>query len=518
MYMTITFSIILITVMTLTVLRLLRPGYSYAWPIAVVGSFMAWISVFLWQIDLPENLVLFSYKYLEIFNFTISLSADGINYPYALGITSLVMTSILTSAMRAREAKPLGWVAILIIAVFGLSAVLADNPLTLVIAWSVLDIAGLISSLNASDDPIFSERAVFSFSIRVIGTGLILWAGILDPSFGRSFTLASNPGNIGMLLILGVLIRSCAIFFRLPYSKDPSIRNGYETTYKLISIAATLVLLSHILLDIGNQWTLILILVIIALAGLLSAYHWLTTPREITSQSLWVFGLISLSTISTLQGNPVGSAAWGSAGLFTGGLLFLYTVRNKILTIILIASAYILSSLPFSLTASGWSSFQPASWVVFIVLIPLLSLLSSGYIRSIMLDEKESLDSQPRWVKIFYPTGLVTLALTGLVLGATGWDGAGQIGAWIPALISTVLTVVLSILLVRIPTPDRLDSRLISKPAAWVEFAASLGGGLFRTIRGLLDILTSIFEGDGGVLWTILFLVVFISILGIYAF
>jgi hypothetical protein len=121
-------------------------------------------------------------------------------------------------------------------------------------------------------------------------------------------------------------------------------------------------------------------------------------------------------------------------------------------------------------------------------------------------------------VKIFYPTGLVTLALTGLVLGATGWDGAGQIGAWIPALISTVLTVVLSIILVRIPTPARLESRLISKPAAWVEFVASLGWGLFRTIRGLLDILTAIFEGDGGVLWTILFLVVFISILGIYAF
>jgi hypothetical protein len=518
MYIAITFSIILITVMTLTVLRLLRPGYSYAWPIAVVGSFIAWMSVFLWQIELPGNLVLYNYKYLEIFNFTISLSADGINYPYALGISSLVMTAIITSAMKAREANPLGWVTILIIAVFGLSAVLANNPLTLVIAWSLLDIAGLISSLNASENPIFSERAVFSFSFRVIGTGLILWAGILDPAFGKSFTLASNPGNIGMLLILGVIIRSCAIFFRLPYSKDSSIRNGYETTYKLISIAATLVLLSHIMLDIGHQWTLMLILIILAVAGILSVYHWLTTPREITSQPFWIFGLISLSTVSTLQGNPVGSAAWGSASLFTGGLLFLYTARNKVLTIILIASAYILSSLPFSLTATGWSSLQPASWVVFIVLIPLLSLLLSGYIRSILLDEKESLDNQPRWVKIFYPTGLVTLALTGLVLGATGWDGAGQIGALIPALISTVLTVVMSIILVRLPTPARLESPFISKPAAWVEFAASLGWGLFRTLRGLLDILSAIFEGDGGVLWTILFLVVFISILGIYAF
>lgn len=518
MYIAITFSIILVTVMTLTVLRLLRPGYSYAWPIAVVGSFVAWISVFLWQIDLPENIVLYNYKYSEIFNFIVSLSADGINYPYALGISSLVMAAILTSAMKAREANPLGWVAVLIIAVFGLSAVLADNPLTLVIAWSVLDIAGLISSLNASDDPIFSKRAIFSFSFRVIGTGLILWVGILDPSFGKSFNLTSNPGNIGILLILGVIIRSCAIFFRLPYSKDSSIRNGYETTYKLISITATLVLLSHIMLDIGNQWALMLILIIIALAGILSVYLWLTTPREITSQTFWIFGLISLSIVSTLQGNPVGSAAWGSASLFTGGLLFLYTARNKVLTIILIASAYILSSLPFSLTATGWSSFQPTSWVFFIVLIPLLGLLTSGYIRSTLLDEKESLGNQPRWVKIFYPTGLVTLALTGLVLGATGWVGAGQIGALIPALISTILTVVISIILVRIPTSARLESRFISKPAAWVEFTASLGRELFRTIGVLLDILTAIFEGDGGVLWTILFLVVFISILGNYAF
>ena len=254
--------------MTLAVLRLLRPGFSYAWPIAVVGSFIAWVSVFLWQIDMPGNLVLYDYKYLEIFNFTISFTADGINYPYALGISSLIMTAILTSAMKAREANPLGWAAILMITVFGLSAVLADNPFTLVIAWSILDIAGLISSLNANDDPIFSERAVFSFSMRVIGTGLILWAGILNPSFGGSFTLASNPGNIGMLLILGVIIRSCALFFPLPYSRDTSIRNGYETTYKLISIAATLVLLSHIMLDTGNQWILSLLYLFIAFAGL----------------------------------------------------------------------------------------------------------------------------------------------------------------------------------------------------------------------------------------------------------
>jgi hypothetical protein len=519
MTIAITLSLVLVTALTLVLFRVFRPGFSFAWPIAVIGSFLAWISVFLWQINLPDKLVLFNFEYQQVITYSISLASDGINFPYAVGISSLIMAVIFTSAMKAREANPLSWVTILLLSILGLMAVLADNLLTLVIAWSFLDLAGIISALNASDDPIFNERAVLSYSTRVIGTGLVLWVGILSTiSSGDLFSQSTIQQNLGAIIILGVIIRSFALFLPLPYSRDTSIRNGYEATYKLISAASTVVIFTQVKINLSSSLVSLLLISSIAIIGLISVYNWLRNPREIFNQSNWIMGLISLSISAALMQNPLGSAGWGSACLFAGGLLFLYSHRNRVLTVILLIAAYILSSLPFSITATGWSEEISRIWMTLIFLIPLQSLFTAGFIRSIALEEKENLDNQPRWVNVFFPMGLVSLALSGLVLGVTGWEGAGQMGAWIPAVFAAVLTFIIGFVLIRIPIPAPLDSRLLKKPVAWAGFFIALWWGLYRALGRLLDILTTTFEGDGGVLWTILFLIVFISILGMYAF
>lgn len=519
MTIAVTLSLVLVTALTLLLLRVFRPGFSFAWPIAVIGSFLAWISVFLWQLNLPDNLVLFDFEYQAVINYSISLASDGVNYPYAVGISSLVMAAIFTSAMKARKANPLSWVTILLLSFLGLFAVLADNPLTLVIAWSFMDLAGLISSLNSSDDRIYSERAVLSYSARVIGTGLVLWAGILSTtSFGGSFTQSAIQQSLGVIIILGVIIRSIALFIPHPYSRDAVIRNSTEATYKLISAAATVVILTHVKMDPGNPLVISLLILSVAIIGLLSVYRWLRNPREIFNQSNWIMGLIALSISAALMGNPLGSAAWGSACLFAGGLLFLYSHRNVMVTVTLLIAAYMLSALPFSITASGWLEDISRFWMTLIFLIPLQSLLLAGYIRSIAREEKENLNNQPRWVSFFSPMGLVSLAASGLVLGVVGWDGASQMGAWIPAVIATFLTAIISYALIRIPIPAPLDSHLLKQPVAWAGTFIAIGWGVYRALRRLLDILTTTFEGDGGVLWTILFLIVFISILSAYAF
>jgi len=280
----------------------------------------------------------------------------------------------------------------------------------------------------------------------------------------------------------------------------------------------TLVLLSHMTLDSSNPEFTSLLIIFLALIGLSMIYGWLRSPRDTVSQPYWMTGLVALAIAASLLGNPTGSAAWGSATLFSGGLLFLYTSRNRILTVALVVAAYSLSTLPYSLTATAWRDLNPNSWIILLFMLPLQSLLTAGYVRSILKDEKKNLDLEPRWVKVFYPMGLAALASTALALGFTGWIGAGNVGAVIPALIAAAITVTLSLLLTRIPVPPPLENQMDRRPAAWAEAVSSLGWGLFHTARRLIDILTATFEGDGGVLWTILLLIVFISFLGSYAF
>jgi hypothetical protein len=72
----------------------------------------------------------------------------------------------------------------------------------------------------------------------------------------------------------------------------------------------------------------------------------------------------------------------------------------------------------------------------------------------------------------------------------------------------------LLIIIVRIPMTAQLDKRnLYIYPNSFVDFISSIIGGVFSEIRRTMELLSSTLEGDGGFLWTILFLIVFISVL-----
>jgi hypothetical protein len=129
------------------------------------------------------------------------------------------------------------------------------------------------------------------------------------------------------------------------------------------------------------------------------------------------------------------------------------------------------------------------------------------------LGKGENLDEQPNWVKVFYPMGLLIIVLTGIILGFTGWAGSGQIGAWIPALIVVGITLALSLIMVRIPLAATLEKSPISNSIPWIDAVKGIWWVLFRSVRRLTELFSATFEGDGGFLWTILLLLLFVSIL-----
>ena len=368
MVIAITLSLFLVTGISLIILRVLRPDFSYSWPVAVVGSFLAWISTILWQIQLPSRLVVISYTYTDIFNYSLILAADGKNFPYAIGLTSLVLAVIFPSSVQATSINPVGWARLLLLSFLGLLAILSENLLTLVIAWALIDIAGLISSLRAVEEPGLSENAVVSYSIRLIGMGFVLWAGILGSSNGHAFDFSTVPQGFVSYLMVGIIFRTCSLLIRLPYSKDPSLQPGHDTTYLLILTSANLILLTHLPEEVNYPLVSIFLTITIALIGLFAIFSWLRSPHESGGQSFWITGLTSLAIAASLRGNPIGSAAWGSSIFFLGGLLFLYSFRNKWLTVFLLIATFSLSALPYSLTATGWIGSSPYSWLPMLLL------------------------------------------------------------------------------------------------------------------------------------------------------
>jgi hypothetical protein len=247
------------------------------------------------------------------------------------------------------------------------------------------------------------------------------------------------------------------------------------------------------------------------IAALYGGWMWLRAPDELTGRPYWIIGLAALSVISALSDNPLGAVAWGCALVLVGGALFLASVQHVWLNRALLVGAWSLSSLPFSLTASAWLG-NLGFFIPFVIVAQ--ALLIAGFVRhALRPGGRDSLDTQESWTRSVYPAGIILLVALQLVLGWIGWDGALQVGAWLQAIIASLLTfgLVWATPRFRILNPIR---------AHWVNPASSNATNMYSSFWSVYRIferislaITTALEGNGGVMWTLLFLVLFISLL-----
>ena len=117
-------------------------------------------------------------------------------------------------------------------------------------------------------------------------------------------------------------------------------------------------------------------------------------------------------------------------------------------------------------------------------------------------------------MKVIYPTGLLILLAVALLLGFWGWPGARTIGPWWLSIVVILLAAGFTILAVKI---------LVRMPAGnpssqWTQIFRlerfySFLNGLYNFFRRIADVITGSLEGDGGLLWSFLLLVLILSIL-----
>ena len=138
----------------------------------------------------------------------------------------------------------------------------------------------------------------------------------------------------------------------------------------------------------------------------------------------------------------------------------------------------------------------------------------AGFLRHALHPGETSLESQEKWVKIIYPISLLFLVGTSLLLGFWGWIGARMVGPWWLAIIVLILAAGFSFLaqkvLVRIPVSSSYNQWTQIFRLDWLY---SILNRLYSFFRKIADIITATLEGEGGLLWSFLLLVLILSIL-----
>jgi hypothetical protein len=100
-----------------------------------------------------------------------------------------------------------------------------------------------------------------------------------------------------------------------------------------------------------------------------------------------------------------------------------------------------------------------------------------------------------------------------ILLGLFGWAGALQFGNWIMGLIASILTFGLLWLTPRLRILNPVRAHWVRPAnAGWLDWGYQGVWGIYRQIGRLSNAFTNMLEGESGIMWTLLFLALFISL------
>lgn len=519
--------ILLLTALALVVIRLARPRFAYFWLVAAFGSAIAWPLVLFERLRLPSTLPLMTWRPVELFPSSPTLLVDPVSWPYALALTTLCLAVILTDVVRSAEADWSAWAACMALISLGLVAVLAGNPLTLMLAWAAIDIVELLILLGQIVQSEVRERIVVAFSVRVIGLMLLVWASVAARASGAELTFTNIPAQVSVYLLLAGGLRLGVLPLHLPFLREVPLRRSLGTLIRLVPAASSLMLLGRAASTGASGPLSELLLALAALAAVYGAAAWAFAENELAGRQYWILGMGALSFGAAIRGQPAASVAWGLALLLCGGLIFLLSTRHRSLLPLAGLGLLGITALPYTPTWQGVRLFAPPIGLAAIFFLLAQALLLAGYLSHSLRGE-QPLDAVERWVWLVYPLGLV---LNPLALFIAAWWGplglaralgiARSFGGAqeLPSLASSWPSVAALILVAVLIAWDRIGPRPPAVLGRVLGRIFTFGWlyrflwWLYRSIRRAVTFINLILEGEGGILWTLLLLTLLLSLI-----
>lgn len=524
--------LLLVASLVVYVLIKIRPQYGSTWLIAVVASASAWLILFYLRLRLPTTLGVLSWERSPGALWgNFSLLLDYESWPYSLALATMTIAVILTDAARTRfDSTPKSWSVSLAITALGLVAIQSATGMTLMITWVVVDLLELIYLLGTDETTGFSRQIVLSFAIRVASIITLTLATARNWQFAGTTELSQISSDSGFLFLLAAGLRLGVLPLNLPFLQEPALRRGVGNIIRLAPVTASLSLLAKLPDEIITTeligW-MPLFHGLLSIAALYSAIRWLVAVDAIEGRPYWIITWAALATASVLNGVPRASLAWGLALILPGSLLFLYSPRIQRMNFLLHFGLVGLIGLPYTPIASGWVGFVANGvnlWTFLYVIAHALTIL--GYLK-LSLEPGGGTGSLDSWARLVYPMGLIILVQSILALGLIGWPGSLTLGVWWLPLISAIL-ILSAFYFIQRAGFDTANIKLPSssgfknvinwlmprmEPVFRLGWVYKFGWWIFDLFSKILKAFTTILEGEGGVLWTILLLVLLISLL-----
>jgi hypothetical protein len=493
----------------LAILRAARPRFRFSWLLALVTVLAAWLVALVLQAQLPGALDVPLWKSGSSTASFVTFVVTATTWPLILGIASLALTLLLTAPGRPRFPDATTWAICLGLASMGVLALAADGPLTLILFWAALDLIEVGLLLANQEHRYGDDQVQYAFAMRLGSIGLVMLAFVLgEPGSAGAKFADMQPSAALALLPAAALLRLGA--FAIPLPKGAG-RDDVESVLQLTAGATSVGFLGQLIFPAGG----LVVLIPCALATLYAGWMFLRAPDFQEARPLWILGLGSLGVAAAVLGNPIGAAGWACAIFLVGGPLFVTSMADSWSRRALVGGLWIISALPFSLTAAAWAASGSSWWWMLPFFIIGQAMLLAGSLRpAISPQANPAMRVEVMALRGLHYIGFGLPLLIGVLLGFGGWPGALHVGAPLAAVLLVPLTGGLVWAKRRLPLLNPGQNEWFPE---WMGASSTAVGrevsrvGL--SLQHLAAAVTRTMEGEAGIMWGFLFLVLFVSLI-----
>src|SRR5690606_4988754 len=228
--------------------------------------------------QLPLDLALAGLPSLDAFNSSLVFTADGVSFPFAISIATLILAILLAAVTQPVYVNTSVWAGILALGGAGIFTVTANNPLSLLLLWAILDLTELMIHLSSVNGASNNEKVVISFSTRALGIGFLLWGSMTSIAESNTFEFQSMSASAGVFLVIASGLRLGVFPLHLPYTPESNLRRGFGTALRLISSASSLILLGRTPVGILDSSLTPFLIILTLIAAIYGGWSWLRAP------------------------------------------------------------------------------------------------------------------------------------------------------------------------------------------------------------------------------------------------
>jgi hypothetical protein len=514
----------LFAAVVILILSRVKANIGRVWLIAAIFSLTNWgiILGFRWlyplQINFPEWFPLGEISQRGIF-----LQLDSISWPLLLALCAVQTAVIITDSSRLDEIpSPSIWSGLFLVYSVGYLAALINSILSILLVWALVDIIEFMILIRTAISNQKVNEIVVSFAIKILGLFFLIFGLLISYEQGTPLSIGQEVNSVGFIVLIAVGLRLGVIPFNLPFVSGSPIRRGLGNSIRMVSVATSIIILLRLPMGNFEPRVLGLLLTFTVIGIFFGAIMWYGSSSELEGRPYWIVSMAGLAIYSSINGNQIATLAWTLALILSGSVLFLYSARGKKLGMIPLLSLIGITGLPFTPSVIGWEGIiMSTGFIRNIMMVLSISLIILGYLRHATRLESLLIQKE-KWIWITYPLGLTILIITQwtiFLVSDLQWYLSGIVlGSIVAFLLPIIFYFLIQKYFQKSEYSDFLKKVLTPIGDFIIRFLSfrwiyNLIWSILGVIQKFVNAMTNILEGQGGIIWVIVFLVMIITLI-----